>query len=756
MAINILQTGDIDQVMDLFCECFQEDHYYADIFTDSATRCADMTTKYKPILLSCIERGHCLGVKEDAGKLIAFVICFNYKDTREKDYDLFHKIFAVNDMTDELPYDEVLHKKIMKLDGDTMYLVSIAVGEKYRRRGIASGLIDMIMQKYSKYNIVGDVSNANSLHIYEKRNFSCTQINTGYYYVEHKASVPANTFSIGQSVKVAIPIEGIPNESQVTYSVIKDNIILCGCRSIEDHTVRFFKEDLSAACPAWVVEMNYTEYLKYQRFINIAQYEERLSGDFLYFVQRYEYRCTPLLNDTLKGMVDTRQEEWGLIPDVYVSVPVQYQEKSRFEVQMPEQDARIQHLLRNMDFRTHYESGVPYKQESNDEHAGFKRRIERYYLGKLWIQIANEVTVENYDENWNLEAIGAPAAVDMFISLDKESQCAVLTWYSLSAPFLLSHLMDNVIRNQLMVVVDGNSDKTDNLYDFLDKEYGIIKSGTPKIYVLIPEDKNCLNAGQIASLLSAETIYSEGESFGRIIDKEIIAIADSENGMGLYDRAFEYAYTNVVLQFSPNFRTSLRERIKEESIALFYIELILFEEAAIDIADREIRKLCTSKVTDPVKFREQVDEVFDNFSKTIDFWNIQVNYPTSQKSIDVLRGAFKIQEKLAYLQRDQKQLKDIFDTKVDIIDRNESKRMDTSLAIISILAFVSALMDGHDYISTWSDIFPAVETRFVQFIYFFLIIAIFVWVLVRMSGIKDKLTTIIRKRKRPRKKRHKK
>ena len=139
----------------------------------------------------------------------------------------------------------------------------------------------------------------------------------------------------------------------------------------------------------------------------------------------------------------------------------------------------------------------------------------------------------------------------------------------------------------------------------------------------------------------------------------------------------------------------------EESITLFYIELILLEEASIHIADKKIINLITSSlITEPVNFLKHVENIYDDYSKTIDFWDIQVNYPTSQKSIDMLRKTFKINEQLKFMQRNQEQLQLVFDTKCDIIDRNDSKRMDTSLAIISVLAVFSAWIDGYDYIAT--------------------------------------------------------
>ena len=397
-------------------------------------------------------------------------------------------------------------------------------------------------------------------------------------------------------------------------------------------------------------------------------------------------------------------------------------------------DAKAAALLRDLDFRTHYEAGVPSSASGVDDLACFKQRIDRIYLGKLRLRIASEATVDRYDTLG--DTIGAPALVDVYLSVDRKSGCGVLTWYSLSSPFLLSHLMDNVIRNQVTVLSEG---QWINLYDYLKSRFSLTKRGTPKIYVVLPNDRTCLKTSQIASLLASETIYPEQEEYGQIIDPEILQIAASEHGMGQYDRAFICAYTNVMLQFSPDLKATLRDRMCESSIALFYIELILFEEAAIGIADRHMVELFTSAaMEDPVDFLRQVDRINDSYTNTVDFWDVQVNYPTSQRSMRMLRSAFRIEEKLEALRRDQDQLQTVFDTKCDIIDRQEAKRMERSLAVLSVLAIFSAWIDGHDYLATWTDLLPPLLIQILQKALFAAILIIGITTAIRLFGTQRK------------------
>ena len=237
------------------------------------------------------------------------------------------------------------------------------------------------------------------------------------------------------------------------------------------------------------------------------------------------------------------------------------------------------------------------------------------------------------------------------------------------------------------------------------------------------------------SLLVAETIYPDGENFGNLIDAEIMEIVSSPTGMGQYDRGFVCAYTNVMAQFIPDLRGRVWDRFGEEAIALFYMELILMEEAAIHIMDQAIIKLFSSDdFASPTAFLKRVDAIYDNYSKTIDFWDIRMNYPTSQKSVALFRNAFRIKEQLENMQRNREQLQAVFDTKCDIIDRTDAKRMDTSLAILSVLAIFSAWIDGHDYIATWGDVFSSPVVGVLQRVFFFAVLFIGAYAMTRLFG----------------------
>lgn len=729
MNIDVLSKKDIAETMDLFCRSFFDDHYYAELFPDPNTKVEDMTEAFQDTLSYCISTGASLGVK-DKGRLIGFIICFDYKHIRDNDNGMFRTIFAGKDTAISLPYDNTLHSTVTNLPGKVMYCLSLAVDPAYQRSGIASAMWDCIMARFPNTCFAADVSNCDSLEIYRRRNFEIKLLDEEYYLISHVPTESATTFEIDSNVKLIVPDVTILQDNQLEYVLLKEKTAVSMARIETRPNYQCFIKDDEGLCFGKLVSLTVDAFLRYQRAINVAHYDEIVCSEYVYYVQNTPYLYYPIANDTLDEMVKTRATEWAIIPDVFVSIPVQYDKSCLCDLIENPTDIRAQLLLRDLDFRTHYEAGIPSSSIEVDDLASFKKRIKRYYMGKRQIQITCENTVNQYDVAGN--PIGTPVLIDMFLSVDEMSSCGVLTWYSLSAPFLISQLLDNVIRNQITVVLDENEH---NLFDYLNTSYGIIRRGTPKAFVIIPKDKSCLSNSQIASLLASETIYPDGETYGEVIDPEITAAVESEYGMGQYSRAYVAAYTNVVLQFSNYIHQTLRDRLYEESITLFYVELILFEEAAINVADREIIKLfTTTEVDSPVDFLQHVDSIYDDYSKTIDFWDIQVNYPTSQKSIDMLRKAFKIKEKLEYMKRNQEQLQVVFDTKCDIVDRKDAKRMDKSLAILSILAIFSAWIDGYDYVSTWDDLLSGDIIYIIQKALFILILITAIYAISHLFG----------------------
>lgn len=177
-----LKSENIEEVLTLFYSCFKDDHYYNDFFNKNNIQIQDMCNLFRSSIEYCINSGYSIGTIDNYNNLIGFALFFNYNEALLNNYKVFCDIFGA-DENGELSFYTELHTYIRKLNGETLYLLSIGVDPNLRRNGIASDMIDYILKKYNKYNIVSDVSNTNSLSMYSKRNFSIKKLDDAYHLV---------------------------------------------------------------------------------------------------------------------------------------------------------------------------------------------------------------------------------------------------------------------------------------------------------------------------------------------------------------------------------------------------------------------------------------------------------------------------------------------------------------------------------------------------------------------------------------------
>ena len=134
MQIRILTKNDLEDVLDLFCECFSSDHYYQQLFANSDNISTVMQNSFRNSISFCLEKGVSVGMM-DNGKLLGFALIFNYKETKDAQKEYFNEIFGVAD-GETLPYYEKIHRKIE----------------------INLGMLSELQQKYA-HKIIEDIKN---------------------------------------------------------------------------------------------------------------------------------------------------------------------------------------------------------------------------------------------------------------------------------------------------------------------------------------------------------------------------------------------------------------------------------------------------------------------------------------------------------------------------------------------------------------------------------------------------------------------
>lgn len=509
----------------------------------------------------------------------------------------------------------------------------------------------------------------------------------------------------GQEVLLEMGIE----EAEVTM------VKLTGYEIVQSEKGSAFFRKPGAACEGVLLQCDYEQLLRYQRFINLTDYEEHFEqtdrGKALIYSEKYQSDSSLLWNDLLREMVKTRKAEWSIVPDSYIMYPVTYKDHDRLLECACYDNQEISNYMHYMDIRLQCETGVPFGKDGIDLMERYKNRLERIPLGRLRVRITLEMILDILDHED--QPVGCDAEVEAVLSIDRSSHIGVLTLVSLSTPFLLSHFLDNIVRNQLMVIEENG--EAVNLYAYMQEKWGLNASGTPKSYEMIPKEKNCLNKKQLGAVLLSETIYEEGEDFGEFTDAEILKLTNSETGMGQYSRAFVVAHTNVLLDFEKDLRGTIQARMYNAAFTCFYVELLMFEEAALTCFNKELIDLMAEVMRiEPTEFLTSARTITNRYLNTVDFWNVSVNYPSSQKSLQMIRKSFLIDDLREKMEYNQKQVGNIFNINREIVDRQEAKeekerddQSNTALTILSVLCFFSAMIDGNDYLSTLDWLIPA-------------------------------------------------
>lgn len=90
----------------------------------------------------------------------------------------------------------------------------------------------------------------------------------------------------------------------------------------------FFRQSLYQSCPARLIKISYIELLRYQRFINILNFQEiELTIDntscLVYVYSGHDERNI-IYNNEIHHSLYCKQCEWSIVPDVYISVPILY------------------------------------------------------------------------------------------------------------------------------------------------------------------------------------------------------------------------------------------------------------------------------------------------------------------------------------------------------------------------------------------------------------------------------------------------
>lgn len=471
-----IEDKDVEAISTLAANCFLDDPFYVQLSHDVNERFSLIKDIFRKSTRICIKYGLAYGHKEE-DKFISFILLFNYEELKKYDIQGFNYIFRnsiINEEVRQSLANEITEiENIINKSDEFFYLLAIGVDNQYRRNGYASLLVKTCMDTYPNYNMFGDVSNSSSINLYTNLGFNVIKKESDLTFVVYYAEQD-NIILNNEEIWLAVPktfdenIIGLNISNEFDHKIKNIKVV--------DEKTPFFVPSLDNDSLVRIIQISYYDLIKYQRYINVLFFIERkiyIKDKFVLLYTSDEFNFNGL-NFLKEKDCSYDKKEWDIIPDLFTSIPVRYNDKNKL-VTKNKRSFLVNRLLKSLDFRTTFESGIPIQLLDSKK---FKYRIERYYLGTVKLQILEENLVSFNGLKQNETPLGCPTSVELIISIDNQTNSAVLHLMSLSFGLLMTHYLDSVSRNQVNVLVDN---KNINLYHYLETNFGIEKKVVLKI-----------------------------------------------------------------------------------------------------------------------------------------------------------------------------------------------------------------------------------------------------------------------------------
>lgn len=443
-----------------------------------------------------------------------------------------------------------------------------------------------------------------------------------------------------------------------------------------------------------------------------------------------------------------------MVSDVYSVVPIRYENKLNIKkCSATDNNFVVNNLLTGLAFQENYEFG-----NINRNIKEYKDRIERIDLGTFYVYVSEDPHY-NYFNKMRFTVSDDKVPVRLIVALDSETHTGVLYILNMGVKNNPTEYIDMISRNSIYVDMNEDYAKYDiwyrktengfdvaNLYKVLEYKYGIKKIGVARNLILSPYlsieneipkvDENTTDEEKIkieekktkikdikSALLYGEVLFDDTEELGRIVDKKLDVQYRKKYGDSIYDYSVVHITKTTVLQYADTYRDYLAERIDFAVVNLFYIELVQMEYASIQMADIAISNFINDYKIAGVKGNtknftlgskyvlDQIEDIQAEYAKSLDFWDVQVNFYSSKVILSKIRDKFEIENDLKSFNRNRAEIQQIYS------DKQNSKQEKNGL-YLAVLGFVLTLLSVVDVFNAaamdedtkW--IFPFVDVLF--------------------------------------------
>lgn len=428
-----------------------------------------------------------------------------------------------------------------------------------------------------------------------------------------------------------------------------------------------------------------------------------------------------LFTEEKQESTDEAASEDKMIADIYSTMPVRYENiKQLYDGRTLENNFVVKNLITGLRFQENYEFG-----NENHNVRKYQDRVVRFDLGTINVLIREEPHYNYYQKDKVVLATERAIPIRLMVTADIDTHSAVLYLLNYGCKHKPSYYLNEVSTNGIILLPneqDLNSGEFEvryseegipyiSFYTYIQKKFGLKKMGTPRHLILSPFLGDCpIDASESlkesykeikSSLLYARTLFEDAEELGKIVDHHLDIIYRKKWGDAVFDYSTTYITKTTVLQYADTYKDYLAERIDFAVVTLFYFEVLQLEDSAIQIATNSISKFIDAYQIEDRKGRKGakkvssenalnlIEDIYEEYAKTMDLWDVEMNLLSSNRLIATMRRKFEIQKDLEQLNRNRNGIEQIYQGK----QGNIQKRNSLLLAAVSLVITVSTVVE---------------------------------------------------------------
>lgn len=269
------------------------------------------------------------------------------------------------------------------------------------------------------------------------------------------------------------------------------------------------------------------------------------------------------------------------------------------------------------------------------------------------------------------------------ITMHPQTKNGLIIMYISLAINKANTIIQSLIAGMLKVQVGSNKYK--KLNDFLiEKNINIL--GTPRALVFMDGE---IEKEEIINILACES-----DPMGKIVGEKLVEM--SNRNIAQYNSAKVFCSENVLLELQNIFLQDVNERLRNEAIEVFFMELLVLQDSAISRLCNRIIKEINIETMDPTRENniEVLDELSCEVAQSLLFLDFNCFiYPTVRNAAEAIAESFGLEK----LKEKYYKYKEVLETLINIhmnrVDDMKNNNMNILLLVLTLTQIIPILIE---------------------------------------------------------------